>query len=104
MKDKNTHLIHEVCWKILRAYFYNAPISLNELVDVVHLCIEVMRYDLRSDITLYGTEEDPTQPINFHHNNLDSLLSPPKPTRAVTRKRKEKSDGDVFANPTPPSH
>lgn len=105
--DLTTFIIHEACWKILKGYFYNASVPLNQLGDLLQWWPEksFRMYYVHSGEKAPGIslseKEDLSAPINIFTNNLGPLDDLPQPSSAVARQRKEKlrtiGNGDSFA-------
>lgn len=95
-EDTTPGLIHEACWKILKAHFCNAPVPLSQLRNAVDVWHRAIPYEVRSLMKAYGGCEDSTQPISFQGNDLSSLVNLPEPSHSVARQQKERFKADIF--------
>lgn len=93
-KEKKLFIIHNACWRILKDYFYNAPIPLNRLADLLQ---RWSRGNPRQDDYFYRDPDYVTerkgrpQFTDQHlHNSLGPLDDLPQPSGAVTRQRRDK--------------
>lgn len=105
--DLTMFIIHEACWNILKGYFHNATVPLNQLGALLQWWPEentrkYYRYSSNKTPGISLSEkEDPSAPINIFTNNLGPLDDLPQPSGAVARQRREKlrtiGSGDCFA-------